>query len=371
MSYQQKHELKCCNQAELELPIIDNIVISDDEDAEEEDDGSNETDKGVNEQTDFMAYFFLKSAATDALPRRNLSVLERSLSPKKKKTTQRTRRVPNKKEKDLERLIPFSSLAGIVLTKKGIVSDRYTEESLDLIDEYCQAKPHMKIPCISRQRNQIAPETAVVKEMRKPRHYYWPKRCLNSTSREANFEFLNRSLVSEMKPCSVRLEKVTGDQIDMLQDRLKNIREEKLRAKAAECVDLCSDSEVEEDENSIIVEQDFNTTQPYRCQGEFTMYQSTTTLGMLLPGPSSSSIPKFAIAATGLSNNSESFTVYQPESNSWPISQQFCFAQSSSIVSSKRMLENEDPETHVGKRSIQNWIQTVNVENYNTAINTN
>lgn len=333
------------------------MLLSDDD--EEEEEVINEPEKGANVQTDFMAYLFLKSTLTDELPRRNLSFLERSLSPKKKKTAQRTRHVTNKKEKDLERLIPFSSPAGIILTKKAVVSQKYVEESLEEIEEFCQAKPNTKIARTSRQRLQIAPETAVIKEMRRPRPYYWPKRCLNSTSREANFEFLNRSLMSEMKPCLVTLEKMSEKQITTLQDRLKRVREEKIQAKAAECVDLCSDSE-----DSITLEEDFSLLQ---CQGEFTMsYQSR--LGMI-PGPSSST-PKFTIATARLPDKNESFiAAYQQFS--------FTTSQSSNIVNSiKRARQNDDNDSHVEKKTIQKWIQNVNCENFvnsslNTAINTN
>lgn len=69
----QKHELKCGNKAEQELPVIENIVISYDDHEEEE--VSSEPDKGGDVQTDFMAYFSLKNILTDELPRRNLSLL--------------------------------------------------------------------------------------------------------------------------------------------------------------------------------------------------------------------------------------------------------------------------------------------------------
>lgn len=368
--FSQTHEKKCGQVKVEQLPVVDNIVISDEDDENEVEEISG------NGQTDFMAYFFLKSATSDEIPKRNCSFLERtSLSPKKKKRpNQRTRHVMNKKEKDLEQLIPFSSPAGIVLTKKATVTEAYIEDCLKEIEEVCQAKPNTRIPARYRHRLQISPgvkESAVIKDMRKPRHYYWPKRTLRSLTKEVNFQFLNRSLIEKTQNCNVSLQKLTDNDIRWYQDQFKNLREEKERAEAAETVDLVSESEDEVEVE--FVEAYYPETSTVYEEGLLTTPRLQESVYGIMP-----SLPQFEFAPSTLPFNSDVYSPYQNESSpSTPLYQQFTFSSTTTtcLSSGKRKRENHDPEKRLEKRLIQNWIQNVNGENFiikqGTFINTN
>lgn len=289
-------------------------------------------------------------------------MLERSLSPKKKKKpNQRTRHVTNKKEKDLERLIPFSSPGGVVLTKKAIVSEEYVQECLEEIEQYCPAKPNTKIHPRSRQRLQIVPETAVTKEMRKPRHYYWPKRTLHSQSRENNFEFLNRPLIKAMRDCTVEVYKFSAEEIGRYQENLERVCKETEQARISECVNLISDS----DEETFTPECNVNVqpSDPYEGRFLSTLYKEPYVMPL-------STIPKISFPEPEIPFNNDHFTPYQNEStSSTHIFQQFAFTSTSTanMNPGKRRRENDDSENRVEKRSIQNWIQNVNGENFNNA----
>lgn len=337
--------------------------------SDEEDDEMDEGDNVITGQNDFMAYFFLASSTATELPRRNNSLIERSLSPKKKKrAAQRTRNVISKKEKDLEKTIPFSSPAGLVLTKKCMVSDEYVEECLEDIDAYTTAKQTTKIPPRSRLRLQTGPDTAVLKDMRKTRNYYWPRKHLNSTARNANFEFLNRSIIEKLPQALVVLHKLTEADIRVRQENFRQIREEKKRLEAANCVDLCSDSEEDEAETSHVTDQ-------INFQGDF------VTMSMQrFVTPGISRLPQFSASPFNLPevNITRSQRLSSTTTTTTSISRQLFtlpdFSPSPVAIakSSKRPHEGGDtPETHKHVK-IQNWIQNVNKvkvngENFNTA----
>lgn len=302
-----------------------------------------------NKQTDFLAYFSLKSKTTDEIPKRNNSVLERSLSPKKKKKrpNQRARQVTKKKEKDLEQLIPFSSPVGIVLTRKDVIDDGYKTECLKYTEECCHdTKVHLR----SRKQWQIVPETAVIQEMRKPRHYYRPKRTLCSLSREANFEFLNRPLIESTRSCSVNLYKCSAEEIRWYQERMK---------KNVECVDLVSDS----DDDSIIAQDEVDVQAS--DQGGFPSSLCEESVHKMMP---LSLVSAFSFTSPAIPVNLDHFSPYPNESSSSPRNfHQIAFSTStttSNMSSGKRERENDDPEKHMEKRSIQNWIQNVNGEKF-------
>lgn len=351
--------------AELEHPIVDNIIISDDDDDEEVSfEVEEETSENGPHQNDFMAYFFLKSATSNEIPKRNNSLLERSLSPKKrKKPNQRARFVTNKKEKDLERLIPISSPAGAVLTKKALVSDRYIEESMENIEKHCPAEPYLKFQPRSRQRLQVVPETALVKEMRKStRLYSWPKRTLRSLTKESNFEFLNRSLIEETQNCYVSLQKLTPDEIRFFKEKMKRLREDKALELAKNCVDLVSDSETE----SVQYEDDVNVQSSSTFQGNFIANVYDESMYGRFP---LSPVPNYKFLQSTIHFGHDRFSPYHHESNSTEIFQQFPFSSSSvpmsnvsSIMSRKR--ENDDQGKSMEKRSVRNWIQNGKAENY-------
>jgi hypothetical protein len=361
ISFEQKHEIECGNNAEQEereqeAPVIDKIVISDDEDE------LLERDEVIEGQNDFLAYFALASSTADEIPRRNHSFLERSISPKKKKRpTQRTRKVIVKKEKDLEMAIPFSSPAGVVLTKKNVASEQHIEESLEFIETYCPAKPTIRIVPRVRQRLVTGSETAVIKDMRKPRNYSWPKRHGHSQSREENFEFLNRSLIQNVQPCSVSLLKLSENEIKAIQDGLAAIRA--MKKLVEDCVDLCSDS----DGDSVVMDDDVDLDQP-NFIGEFFTDPMPGPSTMMMP-PEIPSLPQFS--SLPLPNNPEVVIFnrsqsYSTSTNSPQLRQiNFMTTAGRNIMSRmKRASESDVPDPRKTKRSIQKWIQNVSVESY-------
>lgn len=322
-------------------------------------------------QNDFMAYFALRGANSGTPPRRNNSFVERSLSPKKKKSSLKARREIIKREKDLERAIPFSSPAGIVLTAKARVDDDYIKESLREIESDCLAKPNTKHIRV-KHRLQAGPENAVIREMRKVRHYYWPKRHFRSISARTNFEFLNRRLVGEMKPCSVVMENLQHSKIRAIQLRLKAIREEKERARLADCVDLCSDS----DEDALVLDDcvALDKLANRIFHKKEVMPYGGSMFGMFLQ--SSQSMQTLDQRPSHPFRKSIFFT-QQSESTSMSSSyQQFEFNTASSNVPQSSPLCTEASETIQAQHSIQQWIQNVSSESFNisnqvTVINTN
>lgn len=365
----QQHEKECGKTVE-ETPIVDNIVISDDEDDE-----IDEIDNVITGQNDFMAYFFLASSTASELPRRNNSLIERSLSPKKKKrAAQRTRNVISKKDKDLKKTIPFSSPAGLVLTKKCTVSDEYVEECLEDIEAYSQAKQTTKVPPRSRLRVQTGPDTAVHKDMRKTRHYYWPKKQLHSRCREANFEFLNRSLIKKLPQVTVETHKLTEMDVRAYQDHLRQLRGEKKRLEADNCVDLCSDSEEETDKSAPKPNDD-----QMNFQGDFVAVSVHDTACRTVTPSSHPLFPKYVSNLDSTSQLPEVFITRSQRTSTTSIARQLFTTHydfsSTSIVSpvaiansTKRPSEGDTPETHRSKiQNVQQWIQNVNGENFNTA----
>lgn len=306
-----------------------------------------------------MAYFALRGDNAESPPRRNNSFVERSLSPKKKKASLKARREILKREKDLERSIPFSSPAGIVLTKKSLVDEDYVRESLREIEFDCVARPNTKYLRV-KHRLQAGPENAVIREMRKIRHYYWPKRHFKSMSARANFEFLNRKSIEELRPCFVQIEKIPNSQIRAIQQRFRTIREDKERARIADCVDLCSDS----DDDSLILDDDVKLDKivdPMNFQGEFMSFRSCSMFG-LMP-ESSRSVHTLQPPPLPFSN--QILFTQQSESTLMSSSyQQFAFTTASNvIVPQSNQLRVDATETLQAQRSIQQWIQNVSSEN--------
>lgn len=353
---------------------MDNIVISDDDD---DDQVEEIPDEVIGGQGDFMAYFFLKSATSDEVPRRNNSMIERSLSPKKKRPQARARqsavtRERLRKEKDLEKTVPFSSPAGIVLTRKSVVGELYLKESLEEIEEGCVARPTTKIPPRPKHRQLTGPANAVIKDMRKPRNYYWPKRHLHSMSSKPNYEFLNRTLINEMQPCSVGVKMMSKEEVNVEQENFRKIREDKLRALAANCVDLCSDSD--DDDASIILDNGTSNIAPTlvdstRFQGEFL---SMPYQGLNLP----QMIQPFALHTPSLPLNNELFVSHRfnsiQTSSSSQVLHQYDLSSSEpsasvTIRASKQSRELSEPDQNRSKRStVQQWIQNINNgENFN------
>lgn len=328
------------------------IVISDDEDEIEQFDE-------INEQQNFMAYFNLVNLNATEPPRRNISVLERSISPKKKRpAAQRTRKVIQKKEKDLEMAIPFSSPGGILLTRKSILSDEDKRMAAKDLDEMCPAKPTLCFPRV-KQRLHVGSDTNVMKEMRKPRMFYWPKRTLHSRSRLTNFEFLNRSLIETMKPCEVGLRKLTEGDIKAEREKLAVLHNEKNLLMVGDCVDLCSDSDsdsVNLDENVSMPRVDENS-----YQGNFCARPGSAVV--LLPAHIFSQISPTLPGNVMFFNRSQSITPSITNNGFYP---QFSITTTEStttnIVNRLDHSSEESVSSSRSKRSIQQWIKNVNGE---------
>lgn len=230
-------------------------MISDDDEEDDEDSQS------MQDQSDFMAYFFLASSTATELPRRNFNQIERSLSPKKKRRG-RTRKVINQNDREKEFSVPFSSPAGILMAKK--TDDNYIANKLDEIENSCTAKPNSKFPIKTKFRfQQNNPDTNLKKAMRRTRPYYWPRKHHYSKSHQDNFEFLNRWLIEDCQPFSIVAAKMSPEDIQKYRERLARVKQKRERAN---CVDLISDSE--EDENLGMKDSELNDAM-LKLNGQF------------------------------------------------------------------------------------------------------
>lgn len=345
----QEHEQKC---GEKEQEPIENIIISDDEDVEET----------FGDQNEFLQYFRLASRTAEWLPARKQSIIERSLSPKKKKASQRARREMMRREKELEKSIPFSSPAGIILTQKTAMSQKELDEGLEEIEENCVAKPDTKISSRSKRSNMSGSENAVIRSMREPRHYYWPKRVMCTAAKEANFELLNRSLIQQMKPCQVKIRMLTDAEVQAELQKLSLRREEKLRA---DCVDLCSESdESVEFELGVSMETIDETMQETKPSVAM-FYERRPDVARLFSSSSFLPVTPTMSAANGFSFVSQQQSSH---SNGEESTSQFVFQRvtvtatpsTSNATSSKRSIE----ETDSGQGMVKKWLQNMSSENF-------
>ncbi|XP_070506792.1 uncharacterized protein ova isoform X2 [Chironomus tepperi] len=359
-----EHEKKCNQTPETEQ-TIENIVISDDEDDDDEEEKIEIEMMG--EQTDFLAYFSLIGMDVDELPRRN-SLLERSLSPKKKKKAVPRTRICQK-DREREYTVPFSSPAGMVLTKKPQIDEDYNLERINRNEDFCAAKPTTKVTRTKIKFPQNNTEKTLMRQMRKTRPYYWPKRQLASSSREKNFEFLNRWLVEDCKPFAIITKKLTNEDIKSYKDRLIKIKEQR---EHSNCVDLISDSDSESIELGDLNENDVSDAM-MKLNGQF--------LSVPIPSTSSSTI----INTT--SSSSTRITPYKELSNLKYVTTQYLpngDIKISQRTSSTRLIQSttfhstdvnniQNPcddieliDHHNEKRSssIHEWLSNVSGENF-------
>lgn len=333
-------------------------MISDDE-VDEEYVEVDEADYAKN-QTDFMAYFFLASSSATELPRRSFSHIERSISPKKKKQAPRTRKVISQKDREKEFSIPFSSPAGMVLTKKS-VDEEYAQEKLDDIESYCPAKPNTKIQTRSKNRYQQSnTETYLMKAMRKTRPYYWPKRHRKASNHEENFDFLNRWLIEDCQPFSIVLRKLTAEDITAYRERLARL---KLERERANCVDLISDSDDDDDAPIDGVDENEINEAMTKLDGQFMTFPMAASTSLTRALPKYTDIPSFPASTSLLSSNNEirisrRTIVQQP-------------ASTSELLNGHVKRSSDGELNHDSKRSksIHEWLNNVNGENFNQLSN--
>lgn len=230
--------------------IVENIVISDDDDV----DGSSDTEMTYGGQEGFMAYFSLANSTTQHLPKRTNRSLERIASPKKKRGRTRTRKLVNKKEIENERTISFSSPLGQILAKKKHlekeVDTEYIRKRYEEMNQYCKAKPFTKIPPRMKIKQQVNENNSVFREMRKHRHYYWPKRQLNTRAKVVNFDFLNRPLIAQLRTATVDLDFLDDKKVKLYLERFRQRREEKKRREMAMCIPVSDSDDDEVDDES-------------------------------------------------------------------------------------------------------------------------
>lgn len=335
-------------------------MISDDEEEDEEDSQS------MQDQSDFMAYFFLASSTATELPRRNFNQIERSLSPKKKRRG-RTRKLINQMDRDKEFSIPFSSPAGIIMAKKE--DGNYIANKLDEIEDYCTAKPNSKFPTKTKLRfQQNSTDTILKRAMRKNRPYYWPRKHHHSKSHQDNFEFLNRWLIEDCRPLSIVAAKMSPEDIQAYQARLARL---KLKRERANCVDLISDSE---DENADVGMKDSEFKDAMlKVNGQFLTVPiaSTSAAANQLIPKYLNAVPSFPQLTTLLSKKEIRIsrrTIVQHQSSSVSIFQTASATNTASEVQNGRLKRPNDVEiNHESKRtkSIHEWLNNVNGENFN------
>lgn len=285
-SFKQIHEMSCRDRTDsdqerdyAEENIIENIIISDDDDDGGE--GSSDSNIACRTQEGFMSQFGLTNLNTMQLPNsRSNRSFERIASPKKKRSQGRTRKVINKKEIENERSIPFSSPLGqVILKKKRLdkeVDEIYIQRRQEEVDVHCRAKPLMKIPPRIKNKLQVSENNAVFREMRKHRHYYWPKRQLDPYCKHVNFEFLNRSLIKRTKPLSVVVDNLTDEKINMILEKFRRKQEEKKRREMESCIAVL-DSDDSEDSN-LPSTSGFNLINGTSSFNIFSQQQSSITL---------------------------------------------------------------------------------------------
>lgn len=339
-------------------------MISDDEVEEE----YTEVDEAgyARNQTDFMAYFFLASSTATEIPRRSFSQIERSLSPKKKKKQgARTRKIISQKDREKEFSIPFSSPAGMVLTKKSVDED-YALENLHDIESYCPAKSNTKIQTRMKNRYQQSnTETYLMKAMRKTRPYYWPKRHLHSSTRENNFEFLNRWLIEDCRPFSIVMRKLSTEDINAYHETFARLKRERERKN---CVDLISDSDDDDDAPVVGVDESEISEAMTKLDGQFMTFPLAASTSLSRALPKYSDIPSFPASTSFLKTNDEirisRRTIAQPQPDSVSKIQQ---APALELQNGCVKRSSDGELNHDSKRSktIHEWLNNVNGESFN------
>lgn len=356
---------------------IENIVISDDEVEEEDDEEDEKVEvEMMGGQPDFLAYFNLIGTDEDELPRRN-SLLERSLSPKKKKKHVSRTRV-SQKDREREYSVPFSSPAGMVLTKKPLIDEEYNLERLNRIEDYCAAKPTTKVNRTKIRFPQNNTEKTLMRQMRRTRPYYWPKKQYQTSSREKNFDFLNRWLIEDCKPLTIVIDKLSNEDIKSYKERLIKIKEQKERIS---CVDLISDSDSESIELGDLSENDVSEAM-MKLNGQFLslpIQSSSTSSTTVIKTTSSSSSSIFSAQYKELSENFSKFVTTQLLPNSEnklghrstsSILQQNPF-DSTDVNTIRRPcddLELLDTHNENHSSSIHEWLNNLNGENIQITI---
>ena len=119
----------------------------------------------------------------------------------------------SEKEDKKQTKVPFSSLAGRILTRKSAASPAYVNQKLQSIEENCDTKAlpiSNKLKLNSRRKK----DKQLFKRMKTARIYIWPQRHLRSSTQKSNFNFINNLSTQTMEACSVEMDRISENEIE-------------------------------------------------------------------------------------------------------------------------------------------------------------
>lgn len=171
--------------------------------------------------------------------------------------------------------IPLSSPCGQFLLKssKTLMSLDYQMERLERLERFCYAPALIKDGTVITNRprwlntSRLSSNVSVsykrgYEELAHYRSYKFPRRQLSSVCKVRNFQFYNKLLINKCKPCAVKLQRLTAEEIenrniDIRLQHLSLSRNPASSTKASsggqskslhvvvDCIDLCSSDEDE------------------------------------------------------------------------------------------------------------------------------
>ena len=224
------------------------------------------------------------------------------MSPKKVKRMPARARTIKKKERERENTIPFSSEAGIFLTRKSTVDVDYIEENLKKIEDYCTAPSIDKYTVhkyMHRTKSRTFPISHDCSKKLTSRTYLFPRKHYHSATREKNFRFLNRPLIEQCTPCEVHVNNLSIEEITLQQEQLKDLREAKEQANIIESIDLISDSD--DNGTTVFDDDDFEMSPAYNLShinGQFVsipFLKDPVNPYLIATSPTSTLFPQLAL----------------------------------------------------------------------------
>ncbi|XP_053696271.1 uncharacterized protein LOC128743673 isoform X2 [Sabethes cyaneus] len=170
--------------------------------------------------------------------------------------------------------IPLSSPCGQFLLKsiKSVMSNDYRRERLERLERFCFAPPLIKdgTGVINRpkwmHKSRIKPSVTISykkgpDEPHDTHNFKFPRRQFSVQCKRRNFLFYNKLLLNKCRPCAIKLERLTAQEIENrnIDIRLKNLditkskmsyiehKRKKCEVKhvVVDCIDLCSSEEEE------------------------------------------------------------------------------------------------------------------------------
>lgn len=253
-----------------------------------------------------MMGFQLQSidAKTDASQPRQSCHMSDCMSPKKVRRMPARARTIKKKERERENLIPFSSEAGLFMTRKSTVTNDYIEECLIKIEDYCPAPTIDKYTVhkyMHRSKSRHFPVSHDCSKKLTSRPYLFPRKHYHSATREKNFMFLNRPLIELCTPCEVHVNNLSIEEIKVKQEHLKNLREAKEQANIIDSIDLISDSD---DDGTVVFDDDYEINEAFNMNhinGQFVsipFLREPVNPYLITTSPTSTLFPQLAIPNT-------------------------------------------------------------------------